>query len=74
MNAIPDAGVRDSSLAQDAGINDIGQAGLSGSDERVAQDERAGLLDEPGVQDNYAGNDDLASSDDYGVSDDDSLI
>jgi hypothetical protein len=74
MNAIPDAGVRDSSLAQDAGINDIGQAGLSGSDERVAQDERAGLLDDPGVQDNYAGNDDLASSDDYGVSDDDSLI
>jgi hypothetical protein len=62
------AAARDSSLARDAGLNDIGQSGAGGSDQRT------GLMDDGGSADDIVASDDYGSSDDSGSSDDDSFI
>ncbi|MBK4735766.1 DUF2076 domain-containing protein [Noviherbaspirillum pedocola] len=56
----------DSSLARDAGLNNIGSAGVADLDQRARQDDSAGLMDD-------VGNDDVIP-DDPGSGDDDSFI
>ena len=53
-------------LARDAGLNDIGSAGVADLDQRARQDDSAGLMDD-------VVNDDVIP-DDPGSGDDDSFI
>lgn len=65
---LPDPRVRqdDSSLARDAGIDDIGSSNAPDLDERARQEDSAGLMDDVGSDDGIP--------DDYGSGNDDSLI